>query len=419
MSDKTLRRGIAMLFIAGLLLRAVWVVAVPLWQQADEYPHFYYIQYLYTHNTLPVSKPDFPYYQGYQPPLYYYLASGIYGLFPDLDYQRHIMGESSEIDWRSENFQSQNPMATLLRWFSVLLWIGTFWTGYFSLVRITPDHRGVIFTGLGLLALLPTYVSNSSSITNDCLIILLCSLFVWGLVALDLGKLWHLVLLGILLGVAILTKYNGLILIPALILFLRPFNREYPWKRLLVVLAPACVLVIPWLIYTSSVYGQAFPINPEVPKINALTMGNVLHAGRNLFWSFWAAAGRIYEIHLPVWCYVVVFGGVSLVTGFGLLRSFFRAKENRNTVNMEYDVIVWSVIILIILTVISIYGFSHAVRTAWGKNLYVWMLPLAYLSGMGWTNISSRNYWLVLFPLTLFLTDIVYLFVFVLPYFYD
>ncbi len=226
MGECRVKRVVWLIFLAGLGLRAVWVYVIPLWQQADEYPHFYYIQHIHKYKTFPLSQPVFPFYEGFQPPMYYLLSAGIYNLIPGWDDQSGKMGKSLEFDWKSVNFQNHNRMARLLRWLSVVLWIGTFWVSYRFLVRFFGNKKEIILLGLSLLAFLPTYVSNSASISNDSLTIFVSTLFIYLLFVSEPKKLTHLLLLGVVLGWAILTKYNCLVLAPALLIYVWMFQKR-------------------------------------------------------------------------------------------------------------------------------------------------------------------------------------------------
>lgn len=419
MSDKTCKRWVVLVFITGLGLRALWVYIVPLWQQADEYPHFHYIQHIYHHQKPPVSKPIFPYYEGYQPPMYYLCSAGVFTLFSGLDTHRNEMGGDVQLDWKSSGFQNSNPLARLLRWLSIVFWAGTFWADYLFLSKILNGKNEAVLVGVSLMAFLPTYVSNSSAITNDGLVVFLCSIFVLGLVTLNFRKFWHLFSLGIILGWAILTKYNSLVLIPALILFVWQYQRQKFAKSHGVILGVATALVVPWIMHTSNLYGAPLSVNPGVEMSSSLTLTNSLQALKNLFWSFWAAAGRVYEIHLPVWYYLLIFGGLTMLAGLGWLGGQVRREEGILVDGSVVGLFRWMFLILAVLVIASIgYTLAYKTMTSWGKNLYVWLLPISALMGVGWAQFSSGRYWVALFPLILFTTNLVYLFGCVIPYFH-
>jgi hypothetical protein len=410
------RWGIGVTFLVGLGLRMVWWIGVPLWQQPDEYPHFYYIQHIANEGALPTSKPVFPYYEGYQPPAYYCMAAGVYSLFPELDFQRGTMGDSMVVDWRDDGFQPKNPIAYVMRGLSVVLWIGTFLAGLLFLMKLTPLAHNEILLAMGFLSLLPTYVSNTASITNDNLAVFFSTLFMWSIISIGERPLQKNIFLpGTLLGCALLSKYNCFVLILGMVLFFLCYQR-HDWKKGLGILIVAFIVVSPWMLHTLGTFGRLFAMNPGAEHAVSVEMGRFLHASRNLFWSFWAAAGRTYEIHLPVWHYVVVFGGISALSGFGLLRHLSERDEREDRLLCRTSL--WFLAVLVIAVAASLwYTLSYSVMTSWGKNLFVWIVPTSFLVAVGWSRISSRRWWLMLLPVILLLSNLVYVFVYVLPYF--
>ncbi|OGC86488.1 MAG: hypothetical protein A2142_07970 [candidate division Zixibacteria bacterium RBG_16_48_11] len=416
------KRAILLIFLSGLALRALWVYVIPVWQQADEYPHFYYIEYLHKFKAFPVSKPAFPYYEGYQPPMYYILAAGIYSLFPSLNGESRTLTENSEADFHSESFQDNNQMAGVLRWLSVLLWIGTFWVAYLFLTRFIPDDKNVAVVSLSLIAFIPTLVSNTASITNDSLAMFLSTLFFFLMLSERIHKPTQLFLVGLILGWGILSKYNCLVLVPTLIFSLILFHQKSWGKLVFPVLAVTALMVAPWFRFTSQTYGELLALNPGFELKSSLLNHSLVEyiiAGRNLFWSFWAAAGRAYEIHLPIWFYIFVFGGISLISIFGLTRFFQSVKRSSSPNPFQFNLVVLSVFNFILLILASLwYSLSYPIMTSWGKNLFISILPIALLLALGWNQISSRRIWILSLPILLFISDLVYLFGQIRPYFY-
>jgi len=416
------RQIIWLIFLSGLGLRALWVHLVPVWQQADEYPHFYYVQHLYKYKSFPVSRPVFPFYEGYQPPMYYFLAAGVYSLLPSLDNHREEIGEAVEVNFRSPDYQNSNSMVLQLRWLSVLFWSGTFWVAVLFFGKFFSDKPEVSLLSLGFLALLPTFVSNSSSLTNDGLAVFLASLFIYLMTQERIQKPNQLFLLGLILGWGILTKYNNLILIPILIGSVILFHRGSTFRMLPPLLGIAAVMVLPWFKFTGDTYGMPLAMNPGYETsqaINGQAGTTLLISARNLFWSFWAAAGRAYEIHLPVWWYILIFGGMTVLASLGLIKLFPMASSSANLSAFQFNLVVLSLVAAVALVAASLwYCLSYQVMTSWGKNLYVMLLPIALLFSLGWTQISSGRIWVVLPLVVLLVTDIVYLFGYICPYYH-
>ncbi|MCI0531463.1 MAG: glycosyltransferase family 39 protein [candidate division Zixibacteria bacterium] len=423
MSPPSVKKLALIMFLAGVGLRGLWVGYCPLWQQADEYPHFYYVQHLYQQKSFPVSGTEFPYYESYQPPLYYLTVAGLYSLFPSLDTDRDKMGAETEVDRQSGQFRDSNPMAKLLRWFSVLLWCGTYWTAYLFLSRFFRRKPHMVILPLALLAFIPTLVSNSAAITNDGLAVFMATLFFY-LAFVERGDgIRRAILLGAILGGAILSKYNNLALIPLLLVSEFTFNRRNWLKSLAPVLAIAFLMVLPWALLNLKTYGTMLPVNPSF-HVNSVAFSAVpselYHSLRNMFWSFWAAAGRVYEIHFPIWLYVFIFGGISLICVAGMLKGFLsNAGEDEDNDKAEKQVLAIGGIFVLLLLFGSLYHtLWGSLLTSWGKNLYVAILPLSILFSYGWLKVRTSKLWVFSLPVLLFILNLVFWWGYVRPYFY-
>jgi hypothetical protein len=200
------------------------------------------------------------------------------------------------------------------------------------------------------------------------------------------------------------------------------FQKREFMRVILPVLGVATVLIMPWFFFTHKAYGEILAINPGFGTDFSFwhhSGSEFYHVLRNLFWSFWAATGRAYEIHLPIWYYVIVFGGITVISAWGLLRLWLRRKNAEQLDSSSLKIAGWSGLLLLLLVAASLwYSLSYQVMTSWGKNLYVGMLPIALLFSLGWNQISSNKYWTYSFPVLLLLTDLLYLYGHVWPYFY-
>ena len=184
----------------------------------------------------------------------------------------------------------------------------------------------------------------------------------------------------------------------------------------------ALAMLTPWLLRNYQVYGGLFPLNPGVETVTSHSSGNltdIIWALRNLGWSFWAAAGRVYEIHLPIWFYVVVFGGISLAAGCGVAKYFMVRKPEANSPNPQRRLLMVLAAGTVLLILASLWStLSYGLLTSWGKNLFIFALPITLLLSVGWQRISSNRVWNYSLPVLLCLTHILYLFGHVVPYFH-
>ena len=240
MSD---RRVLSFLLIATALLGGLYAFINPVFEGGDELWHYPMVQHLANGNPLPVQVFDpadaGPWkQQASQPPLYYYIGaaltfwidtsdmSEIRWLNPHVD--NGIITEDGNINLTIHN-PDWNPWAgTLLavrivRIFSVLLGVGTvFFT--WKIGRITAPSRPEIAAGAAaLVAFLPMRLFVSAAVNNDNGIIFLATVAVFLLMRFVISaetpsptssQLREIILIGIIIGLACLTKIIGVGLIP-------------------------------------------------------------------------------------------------------------------------------------------------------------------------------------------------------------
>lgn len=218
----------------------------------DERQHANYVQHLMDGKGFPVLQPgDYEGYQAHQPPLYYLLGaawSKIGGIEP--------------ID----------PVAGRgLRWLSVALGVGTILGTYFAVLwglgRTEPALAAAAFA-----ALVPMHVALNAAASNDPLLFCVAS---WTLAlcarALARGiEPLTMVLLGILLGLGLVTKTTALALFPtaltALYFCWRRHRTEDPAKRvpyglLITPIVIGVIMASPWLARNVRLYGDPFAID--------------------------------------------------------------------------------------------------------------------------------------------------------------
>jgi hypothetical protein len=252
--------------------------------------------------------------------------------------------------------------------------------------------------------------------------VFLSSLFIFLATSPGIGKINHLLLLGLVLGWGILTKYNCLIFLPTYLMILIMFYRKDLWRLAVPVLAITGLMLVPWFKHTSHFYGQILALNPGYDLSKGVfgpDIAEILHAIRNLFWSFWAAAGRAYEIHLPVIYYSVLFGGLSLMSGSGLIGLLLKFRDSCRLDAIQTKLVVLFLLNSAILVLGSLwYSLSYDIMTSWGKNLFVFILPVSLLISLGWRKVWSNKIWLYSLPLLLLTVHLIYLIACVYPYFH-
>ena len=365
-----------LLFLAGTLrLAFVWVT--PAWHAPDEYAHFWYAQQIAHENRLPVSHPSFPEFEAFQPPLYYVLAS-----LP-------LRAWDEPLSYEERPAPPPGPLVAV-RLLSVALALATLGLAYrlfLSLPGMKPDFA---LWGVGFMAFLPTFAGLGGTVSNDALVILPATLCLYFCVRHPWTNGTAL-LIGAMAGLAILTKMNGLVLLP-FIAYMAGVESErgssMPLKRVALILAG---LAVPMLLLAARnliQYDDLLGLNPGVGRDFELTVGNSVRAVRNLSWSFWLALGRGYKTQLPPMVYLLTALPLMLlaIAGWG------RVARRR------LDLLAPAGVALVAALAGSLwYTFSYpaGTMTSWGKNLFPVLPMIAALMVLGWKAVWPQKAWVV------------------------
>lgn len=297
----------------GLILAAYTALAIlyaartPMWQAPDEPAHFNYVLYLHEQGALPVLRagdydqaqlerlkasrfagnPDVSAvrYESHQPPLYYALGSVLWYALP---------GEA----W---------PRLLSLRLLSALFG-GLVVLAVFAIARhIFPQSAGAPLLAAAFVAFIPQHLAIAAAANNDSLGELLLSLMallaVVRLRTVDDRR--HLLLAGVLLGLAFLTKltaYAGAVILAAgelgrLRLAGRRDGRR--WLGALSAIALAALVVGGWwFVRNALVYGPTDLVglqNHDAVVVGqprtALNVDALRHFAGTMFQSFWGMFG--------------------------------------------------------------------------------------------------------------------------------
>lgn len=228
------RTPFALAVILGLyLILGAWhITLTPMFEKGDEEFHTAYVVHLLEQERLPPLVIDADLNPAYQiaghPPLYYALSALLLRglglritppeLVPNPFWGYPAPGTAPDNKNRflhtpEESRQGKFEALYLLRWFSLVLGLGTIIAAY----GIARALSGQVVLGLmsaALVAILPQYTFIASAISNDALVASLSGLGLLALVHATMrGESWrHWILFGLTAGLAALTKANALLL---------------------------------------------------------------------------------------------------------------------------------------------------------------------------------------------------------------
>jgi 4-amino-4-deoxy-L-arabinose transferase-like glycosyltransferase len=344
-----MNKSLVLILATYIVLAIAWNAIVPPYENLDELEHAEVIRHIAVTGKLPVhdEAEDAGYnvrQEASQPPLYHILAA-VWSRVWHLSTTPHVP-EPIPTDMvacgPSDSFYNKatwihNPAQSgffglaasrsihMLRLFSTLLQLLTLIGAYTLAQRVFPRGPVSILTA-GLVAFNPQFILLSSGVNNDNILIPLAT---WGLVLVfDLwGKdpnRWHLVRLGIVCGLATLSKLSGLGLLglAGIVLLIRGLHKKESLKHLvsqgLWVLIPALILITPWIVRNMHLYGDPTALTPMLEKVGQRKGSTGFGELSLMFLSFWGQLPCSFYPRFVYWFYLIlVLGGLlGLVIGW-------------------------------------------------------------------------------------------------------
>lgn len=237
------QRLLALILALFILLGFVYALITPVFEASDELWHYPMVRHLADGNPLPVQVFDpalaGPWNQeASQPPLYYYLSAALtfWIVTADMETVRwlnpHVDNGVITPDGNN-NLAVHDPAANpwqgtllavrLIRLASVLLGAVTVYLTYRIGREAAPGRPEIALGAAAINAFLPMFLFISGAVNNDNLAVALSSLgllLMIQMVALNAGGAyrpvgwWRWVVLGVVIGAAVLTKEGTLGLLP-------------------------------------------------------------------------------------------------------------------------------------------------------------------------------------------------------------
>ena len=432
----TLRKAdwpLALILVCYFILGGLFAVLVPPWQVPDEPAHYNYVRQLAQTGAYPViavgdydqdlianriappdARPDFSLdavqYEDHQPPLFYTLAVPVFLLF--------------------------NGALIPLRLFS--LFIGAFVVvfGYLAVRAIFPAHPHIAAFAVAFIALLPQHLHMMAGFNNDSLSEALIALTVWlcarlivvsSPLQLPLSPA-PLLLIAIVVGLSFLTKAQAYLALPVAlfaVLVCLPKGRSLrdALLPLIIVIAIAGVIGLPWWIHGLQVYGGTDLLGLQrhnivvagqpttVEWIAQYGWGGLLsHMVETTFQSFWGQFGwmsividrRLYLLFLAI---TVVSALLFLAWWVHGLSAKARLKGHAATssgasIHSPYLVLTreqtLALDMLVVLALAALLGFiwyNLQFVQHQGRYLFAGLIPMATALSLGWHFIVSRKPW--------------------------
>lgn len=372
-------RSIPSRLLLGLILTIYFLLAVgyglvvPLFEAPDEQLHFFTVDAIVRERRLPVAEFDsLARQEAAQPPLYYLLGAllvaridtagmaeqlwlnplsdpgnerGDAGSSPPLNVNAFVHPPAESWPW-----DGYVLAAHLLRLLSTLIGLGTLLVIYASGRLLWPQHPGNALLATALVAFLPQYASLHGAITNDTLIIFFTTLALYQLLKIVNRQSpitnspftirnSQLLLLGFTIGLAMLSKTAGLLLLVFVVgyLFVLVWLSGEEKRGLGRAIAAVALIILPalavagwWLWRNWLLYGDITAASQFVALAGGerpFTLRQVWGEMDRVLLSTFAYFGWM-NVRAPQWVYLG-WGGIVVVAGLGWLWGIAAGQRSR------------------------------------------------------------------------------------------
>ena len=308
------------LLAAYVGLALAYSLAAPIYEPTDEIRHFRYVRHLIVYRDLPVQQAEGSRAQSHHPPLYYALSAlvsswvpvsqDVYYEPPTNPYWGYRYWEVSDDNKNQYLHGDEGGLLAggvqlavyVVRWFTILLGAVAVWLTYRSGLLVTGGSVALSAGAAALLALNPQFLHLSGAVNNDIAATL------WGAAGLYLAlsvvregpNLRRDVMIGLVIGLALLTKLNLAALIaPTVFAYLLGARSRdgclFNWRSFLrgaVIIGGLSAILAGWWFWRNQVlYGDA----------TSLSKVSELWSGREPAESWWALRQSLPYLWSSLW----------------------------------------------------------------------------------------------------------------------
>lgn len=348
--ERQARRWLALILVAFGLLGALYSVVVPLFEAPDELWHFSFVRVLATQRALPRQPSegkDMWLREAGQPPIYYFVTAPFIApldssdlvelarfnvAHPAVTASSTSQAHNIFIHTPRENFPYRGAalamhMARLL----TIPWGAAAILGVYLVARqLMPARPGLALASAAIAAFNPHVIFISSIVNNDAAAICLGTYSLWLIIRLGQGQASRRaeIALGLVLGLALLSKVSALALLPLLGLALcLLWWQERDTKALLTrstrILGPAALVGAWWYLRNWMLYGDPLAWRVWLIDIGVqpIGLGELVRQFGQVATSFWSPYDGLFP---PVVFWAL--GLVMLLTIAGWVRLVARRE---------------------------------------------------------------------------------------------
>ncbi|MCB0207779.1 MAG: glycosyltransferase family 39 protein [Anaerolineae bacterium] len=301
---------------------------------------------------------------------------------------------------------------------------------YSTVLVMVPQRRYFAVAAAAFVAFLPRFIISSAVINDDNLVFPLIAFSLYVLIKIIHGDEQRrmFIILGLLIGLAAITKYHSLILLPetALVLIILGWRRGWEWivtlRRGLWLLAAFVVTSGWWLGFilikfndienAGLISGLAAPFgDPVVTEGSAYlfsTEFNTLSIWKFDYWinwtfrSFWLhyngldSGMQLLGRQTMYWAVYILFGGLMIIASLGLLIKSINYGKNIITMpqklrhwRLDYSLLAIHFLIYLALIILR-YMLFPAWSTSQGRHLYPALTSIAFFWTLGLDAVQHQ-----------------------------
>jgi len=409
--------AMGLILLAFIGLGITYSLVTPVFEASDEVWHYPVVKHIAATGTLPMQRPEVqgPWRQeGSQPPLYYIVAALATSWIDTSDMAGLI--------WRNPHVQIGVPLAEgnknmiihtaresfpyrgttlavhIIRFLSVLMSAATVLLTYLISLELFPSRQSLAIGAAAINAFNPMFIFISGSVSNDNLVVPLCSLAL--LLTLRLMKgppsKWIFVALGSIIGLAAITKISALGLVPLTFLALGYLAfRQRSWssflKRGFLVSAPILILASWWYARNCALYGDPLGLNVMAaiagPRLKQPSLAQLLGEFQGFRMAYWGVFGG-FNILADRWIYAF-FDILGLLALAGLIIATIRGLMKRSWERAPSLLLLglWVVMLLI-----GLLRWTQMTKASSGRLLFPAISALSFFLALGLERLVEQRY---------------------------
>jgi 4-amino-4-deoxy-L-arabinose transferase-like glycosyltransferase len=405
------RLAFPVLLCAFVVLALAYSVIVPLGEAPDEVPHFAYVQFLAQQHRLPANEGAVLG-ESFQPPLFY-VTGALTTFWISQDNFQVIANPDFALDdpqapnlllhTRREALPNSGwPLAWhLVRVLSIAMGAVTVWATWQLAHEIFPGQRWIALGAASFVAFLPEFLIIRAAVNNDNLNVMLSSLGVLQLVRMLRQPLRARegALVGVILGLAVLTKLSGLVVwIFAAAIFLNLARQGRNNWRTVAASAALCfgiafAILSPWMLYEQIQYsdplGWSNILSTTPIRSSPITLADAIAFERGLFTSFWGRFGGMLQLSMSD----LIYAGLGALVVLALLGwvGYARDALNHKLESSVRSLFVLTCLFWLILLVAHVRFSLSVLGTDQGRQLFPGLPLLAVFLVVGLGRILGRS----------------------------